>query len=207
VKAPEHPLVVIAGSIGTGKTTLATILRDRFEMAAWLERPDLNPHLRGLYEDPARWAYEAHEVFLDHALARLRDAGGAGRTAVVERSPHETVSVFARMLREMDYISAARLAHLHERLDAAAQELAGPSLLIFLHAPVAELLARIRLRAWDAERVLSAGYLVALERAYARFVSEWSWCPVLRIDTSAVDLRVPANVERVLRSTNLTDRP
>lgn len=205
MKAPENPLIVIAGSIGTGKTSLATVMRDQLGMAVWIERAELNPHLAGLYADPRRWAYEAHEVFLDHALTRLRDAGRAGAAAVVERSPHETVWVFGRMLRRMNYIDAAQLAGLRECLEAELEQLVQPTLMIYLHAPVAELLQRVRSRNWPQERVITAEYLTALEGEYTRFSSDWSLSPVLDVDTAVVDLREPANVRRLLASAGLGD--
>lgn len=200
MRAPDHPLIVIAGSIGVGKTTLATVIQEHFGIPAWIERADRNPYLGGLYEDPARWAYPAHEVFLDLALERQREAGRAGGPAVVDRSPHETVHVFATMLGEMGHIGAQELAALSERLDAAAANLVGPSSLLYLHAPVGELQARIQARAWEEERGISAEYLTALETSYERFARNWSDSPVLDVDTSAVDVRVPANVERLLEA-------
>jgi len=196
--AAEHQLIVIAGSIGVGKTSLATMMREHFGIPAWIEHADRNPHLGGLYEDPARWAYPAHEVFLEHALQRQREAGRAGGPAVVDRSPHETVLVFARMLNDMGYISPAQVSCLHERLDSASGELVQPSLLIYLHAPVDELLRRVRQRDWREERVMTADYLSALEAAYARFAREWTQTPLLDVDTAATDLRVVDNVERLL---------
>ena len=205
MKVPENPLIVIAGSIGTGKTSLATVMRDHLGMAVWIERAELNPHLGGLYADPRRWAYEAHEVFLDHAVARLRDAGRAGTAAVVERSPHETVSVFGRMLREMGYIDAAQLAGLRRCLELAEEQIVRPTLMIYLHAPVAELVQRIHARNWQEERVITAEYLSALEVEYARFSRGWSLSPVLDVDTAEVDVREPGNVRRLLASAGLGD--
>lgn len=201
MRAPEHPLIVIAGSIGAGKTTLASVLRDSFGMPAWIEHAERNPHLRGLYEDPHRWAFPAHEVFLDHALQRHREAGRAGEIAVVDRSPHETVEVFARMLSGMGHISAAQLAQLRSRLSAAAEDLVRPSLMIYLHAPVDVLLERVRSRAWPQERVMTVDYLTTLAAEYSRFAASWKLGGMLDVDTAAVDLRVAENVERLLGPT------
>jgi deoxyadenosine/deoxycytidine kinase len=203
VNAAEHPLIVIGGSVGAGKTTLAKVMRDRFGIPAWIERADRNPHLQGLYEDPERWAYPAHDVFLDHALARQRAAGRAGATAVVDRSPQESVVVFARMLSSMGYISPEQLAHLHERLDAGVSELVRPTLMIYLHAPVDELLLRIRARGYREERGLTGEYLVALAAEYERFAERWDLSPLVPVDTAAVDLRVPDSVERLLSGAGL----
>lgn len=203
MRAAEHPLLVIAGGIGTGKTTLAGVLRDRFGIPAWIERPELNPHLAGLYEDPARWAFAAQEVFLEHALQRLREAGRAAAPAVVDRSPHETVDVFGRMLTEMGFLTPEQLQRLRRRLETACARLAAPSLMIYLHAPVDELLARVRARGWDEERPLTASYLSTLQAQYGRFSRDWTASPVLDVDSATVDLRDVHNVERLLAPTAL----
>ncbi len=169
MREAAHPLILVPGSIGVGKTTLASVVHERFGIPAWIEHADRNPHLAGLYEDPARWAYPAHEVFLEHALGRMREAGRAGSAAVVDRSPPESVHVFARMLSEMGHISEPQLASLDARLAAAMQDLVAPSLMLYLHAPVDELIERIRSRDVSEERSIAADYLTALGAHYTRF--------------------------------------
>ena len=53
---PPHRYIAIEGPIGVGKTTLATLLAERWSMRTLFERPQDNPFLERFYRDTMRYA-------------------------------------------------------------------------------------------------------------------------------------------------------
>ena len=54
--------IVIAGNIGSGKTTLTTMLAKHYGWKARFEKVSSNPYLADYYKDIARWSFNM-EVF------------------------------------------------------------------------------------------------------------------------------------------------
>jgi deoxyadenosine/deoxycytidine kinase len=65
--------------------------------------------------------------------------------------------------------------------------LPGPDLLLYLKAPVAVLLDRIRRRGRDMEKGITAEYLSLLESFYEEWLETFDLCPVLTIPTENLD--------------------
>ena len=60
----KFPYIVIEGPIGSGKTTLARKLAERFPVNLLLEKAESNPFLSRFYEDPERYALPTQLFFL-----------------------------------------------------------------------------------------------------------------------------------------------
>ncbi|HEY0906535.1 MAG TPA: deoxynucleoside kinase, partial [Methylophilus sp.] len=52
----QFPYVVIEGPIGSGKTTLARMLADKFSVELLSEKAESNPFLTRFYQDAQRYA-------------------------------------------------------------------------------------------------------------------------------------------------------
>jgi len=61
------------------------------------------------------------------------------------------------------------------------------------------LLRRVRARGRVQEQGLTAKYLGGLSSRYRALIDTWTSCPVLEIDTEAVDLRTEPGLRHVLR--------
>ena len=66
---PMH--IAIAGNIGSGKTTLTTLLARRYGWTPHFETVKANPYLADFYKDPCRWAFNLEVFFLKE---RFKDA-------------------------------------------------------------------------------------------------------------------------------------
>jgi deoxyadenosine/deoxycytidine kinase len=62
-----------------------------------------------------------------------------------------------------------------------------PDLLLYLHAPVSVLMARIRRRGRSIETGITAEYLQLLETYYDEWLATFDYCPVLTIRSDDLD--------------------
>ena len=222
-------LLGVAGMVGSGKSTLARALASRFGLQLALESVDLeNPWLEAFYASPdSMRAYALHLQlhFLATRFASMRRMRGLGGSWVLDRTWYEDAEVFAAGLHEQGLLSSDEWV-LYKRLYAEllhAPAARPPRLLIYLHAPLETILARIAERGRIKEREVDQSYWEALHARYAEWIGGFRHCPVLFIDVREYDLfsdpsgateeisaRVRQRLERELPQTELfpaTGRP
>jgi predicted kinase len=79
------PIVVVTGAPGSGKTTCARLLADRFEQSAHIESDELFHWIRGGFIEPWRAGSQEQNRVVVRALARLaRVYAEGGYTTVVD---------------------------------------------------------------------------------------------------------------------------
>jgi deoxyguanosine kinase len=175
---PPHRYIAIEGPIGVGKTSLATLLAERWGMGTLLERPQDNPFLERFYREGARYALPAQLAF---SLQRARQAGeiaaaqAAGAALVADFMPQKN-EIFARLTLADDEWQLYRA--LAERIDAPAP---APDLVVYLQASPEVLYARIQKRGVAMELQIGDAYLRALCDAYNEFFYHYDRTPVLTV--------------------------
>lgn len=180
-------MLVVSGNIATGKTQLLETIGRALALQTFPERWESNPW----FEADRGHPFLAQMWFL--LAAGADQARMPARGGVQERCIHEHALVFGRALLSGE--DARLLAECYSRLDAALPD---PELLIYLKAPVPELLARIRGRGRAQELALTAGQLERLQSSYEELLAGWSRCPILEVDTTSVDLRSGEGTRHVL---------
>ena len=144
-------LVLVAGNIGVGKTTLTDRIGARLGWWTGYESVTDNPYLSDFYGDMRTWSFHLQIFFLGHRAEQYLVAARDSRSAISDRSIYEDAYIFARALNhlgnlnERDYLSYRRLFEL------VVNGLPRPDLLIYLKAPVPVLMERIRRRARNME--------------------------------------------------------
>ena len=172
--------LVVEGPIGAGKTSLARRLGARLSADVVLEQPEENPFIARFYQDMARYALPTQLFFLfqrSRLLEPLAQPDLFGRPAVgdflLDKDP-----LFARLT-----LSADELALYRKIYEALRPRSPTPDLVIYLQAPSATLIERVRRRAAGFERGISEEYLAILAESYARFFYHYDAAPVLIVNS------------------------
>ena len=180
-------LVVVAGNIGAGKTSLTERIGSRLNWWTGYESVTDNPFLADFYGDMRAWSFHLQIFFLGHRAEQYLEAANDPRSAILDRSIYEDFYIFARALHHMgdfserDYLAYRRL------FEIVMKGLPRPNLLIYLKAPVHVLMDRIRRRARNMETGISAEYLTLLDSFYTDWLSAFDLCPILTLQTDDLD--------------------
>jgi len=180
-------LVLLAGNIGVGKTSLTERIGERLGWITAYESVADNPYLPEFYENMKEWAFHLQIYFLGHRAEQHISLANNPESAILDRSIYEDAHIFARALHHMhnlndrDYYAYLRLYNL------VVKNLPKPDLLIHLEAPVSVLMARIRRRARNIETGITVDYLSLLEGFYREWVDGFDLCPVLTIRSDDLD--------------------
>jgi deoxyadenosine/deoxycytidine kinase len=180
-------IIVIAGNIGAGKTSLAERLGARLGWVTAYESVSDNPYLPDFYADMRQWSFHLQVFFLGHRSQQFLQMAQMPQSIIFDRSIYEDAYIFSRALHhlnnlnERDYLSYRRV------FDLIVQNLPAPDLLIYLNCPVPVLMERIRRRARDIESGISPEYLQLLDSFYQEWMATYDTCPVLTIRTDDLD--------------------
>ena len=180
-------LVLVAGNIGAGKTSLAERLGGRLGWQTAFESVADNPYLPDFYADMSRWAFHLQVFFLGHRAEQHLALSTGIQSAIADRSIYEDAYIFARALyhlgnlRERDFLAYQRI------FDIVVAGLPAPDLLIYLKATVPLLTERIRRRGREMESGITADYLSLLDSYYNDWMNTFDICPVLTICSDDLD--------------------
>lgn len=180
-------LILMAGNIGTGKTSLTERIGERLGWNTAYESVAENPYLPDFYADMQVWSFHLQIYFLGHRADQHLKLASDPQSAIIDRSIYEDAHIFARALRHMgnfterDYLAYLKLYQL------IVDNLPRPDLLIYLKAPVSVLMQRIQRRARNIENNISEDYLSLLDRFYEEWMLSFDLCPVLTILSDDLD--------------------
>jgi deoxyadenosine/deoxycytidine kinase len=192
-------LVLVAGNIGAGKTSLTERLGARLGWLTAYESVADNPYLSDFYADMKSWSFHLQVFFLGHRAEQYLDLANDPQSAISDRSIYEDAFIFARALhhlgnlRERDYRAYRRL------FDLVVGNLPAPDLLIYLKCPVQTLMDRIRQRGREMESTITDDYMSLLESFYDDWLQTFDVCPVLTIRSDDLDfLHKPRHLDIVV---------
>ena len=191
--------VLVAGNIGTGKTSLTERLGERLGWETAYESVVDNPYLSDFYADMAAWAFHLQIFFLGHRAEQHVTLANAKRSGIIDRSIYEDAEIFARAALNLGTISERDFQTYRRMFDLVVGRLPSPDLLILLKAPVDVLMDRIKARAREMESGITADYLTLLENFYDEWMAAFDVCPVLTIRTDDLDfVHEPKHMDTVV---------
>jgi len=174
--------LAIAGNIGSGKTTLTTLLAKHYRYTPHFEEVDDNPYLNDFYKDMPRWSFNLQVFFLRSRFAQLAELQRSGEKVVQDRTIYEDAHIFAPNLHAMGLMTTRDFDNyqaLFELMDAFIQP---PNLLIYLRASVPKLVENIQKRGRDYEEAIRLDYLNRLNERYEAWISQYDKGKLLIID-------------------------
>ncbi|MDA9612336.1 deoxynucleoside kinase [Flavobacteriales bacterium] len=183
--------IAIEGNIGSGKTTLATMLANDIDARLVLEQFADNPFLPKFYSDPEKHAFPLELFFMAeryHQLKNLKEQD-LFKPQIVSDYFFVKSKLFAQNNLKKDEMQ------LFNRLfDIMLSSLSKPDLLVYLYSDVERLQQNIKNRGRDFEQNISDEYLQKIQDKYLDFLRKQSDFPVLLLDVTSVDFVADKNI-------------
>ncbi|BEV07223.1 deoxynucleoside kinase [Methylophilus sp. DW102] len=181
----RFPYVVIEGPIGSGKTTLARMLADKFSVELLSEKAEANPFLTRFYQDAQRYALPTQLFFLFQRSRQIEDMAQRdmfGQPTVsdffLEKDP-----LFARLNLDDEEYSLYHQIYQHLQLKAPK-----PDLVVYLQTPVDALMDRIEERNISYEQDMPREYIARLAEAYSEFFHAYDASPLLIVNNEKLNI-------------------
>lgn len=192
----NYRYIAVEGNIGSGKTTLATMLAAHLKARLVLEEFADNTFLPKFYAEPERYAFPLELSFLADRYKQLKGllpAHDLFGEKVVADYVFTKSKLFARTnLKEDEYELFQKF------FDIINQHLPQPDLIIYLHAPIARLQQNIARRGRTFEQAIPDEYLDKVELTYQQFLKQ-GVVRTLVVDMNEVDfLARPVDFERLV---------
>ena len=179
--------LLVAGNIGSGKTSLTERLGARLGWQTGFESVADNPYLPDFYLDMRQWSFHLQVYFLGHRAQQHRSLAEHPLSAISDRSIYEDAYIFARALYHLGNLSERDLQAYRTVFDEVVNGLPKPDLLLYLRAPVPLLMERIQRRGRAIESGITAEYLALLDSFYEEWMQTFDLCPILTIRTEDLD--------------------
>ena len=183
--------IAIEGNIGSGKTTLATMLANDMDARLVLEQFSDNPFLPKFYSDPEKHAFPLELFFMAeryHQLKNLKEQD-LFKPQIVSDYFFVKSKLFAQNNLKKDEMQ------LFNRLfDIMLSSLSKPDLLVYLYSDVERLQQNIKNRGRDFEQNISDEYLQNIQDKYLDFLRKQNDFPVLLLDVTSVDFVADKNL-------------
>ena len=157
--------IVIAGNIGSGKTTLTEMLAKHYHWEPKYEQVAFNPYLDDYYKDIERWSFPMEVFFLKERFRDLMQMEKDGKDTIQDRSIYEGVYVFATNNHNQGNLSDRDFETYMELFSHMTNIVKFPDLMIYLRASVPHLVANIQKRGRNCEQAIQLEYLKGLNEA------------------------------------------
>ncbi|MCK8489202.1 deoxynucleoside kinase [Paenibacillus sp. MBLB2552] len=164
------PFIAVEGAIGAGKTTLATMLAERFDYPLLKEIVDENPFLDKFYQNIEEWAFQLEMFFLCNRYKQLEDT--------VQNYVSQGLPVVSDYHIYKNWIFAQRTLHGDKRekyrqiYHLLTDDLPKPNVIVYIHTELATLLKRIEKRGRSFEQDIDPGYLERLIEDYEMAITQ-----------------------------------
>ena len=198
-------VIITAGMIGVGKTTLTDLIAKHLGTQAFFEPVGENPVLPLYYADPKQYGFLLQIYFLNKRFAMIKKALTDDNN-VLDRSIYED-ALFTQENHREGNISDAELDVYMTLLNNMMSEIqtmqkARPDLMVFADADFDTILYRIKKRGRDYEQFEDndelRSYYFKMWSAYQKWYEEYDASPKIKIDLQQYDLEEADNRQAVL---------
>lgn len=198
-------VIITAGMIGVGKTTLTAKIADHLHTKAFFEPVGENPVLPLYYKDPKQYGFLLQIYFLNKRFSMIKQALSDDNN-VLDRSIYED-ALFTKENNAEGNISDTELDVYLKLLDNMMSDLnklpkKAPDLMVYSETSFETILYRIKKRGRDYEQIDNnpelKDYYYKMWSAYQDWYQKYDASPKMKIDLDKYDLEDPQNVATVL---------
>lgn len=165
--------IAIAGNIGSGKTTLTTLLAKRYGWTPRFEPVDNNPYLSDFYADMARWSFNTQIYFLNKRFKEVVEISQSTDTIVQDRTIFEDAKIFAPNLHAQGMMSDRDFENYSDLFDLMMSLVKLPDLMIYIRTSIPNIVAQIQKRGREYEKSIRIDYLQGLNDLYENWISTY----------------------------------
>ncbi|HAA00595.1 MAG: deoxynucleoside kinase [Flavobacteriales bacterium] len=174
--------IAIAGNIGSGKTTLTTLLANHYKWEAHYEDVSNNPYINDFYEDMQRWSFNLQIYFLNTRFQQIQDIRQNNVSIIQDRTIYEDAYIFAPNLHAMGLMTSRDFENYYSLFSHMERFIQAPDLLIYLRSSVPTLVNHISARGREYEESIRLDYLKRLNERYEAWISQYDKGKLLVID-------------------------
>ena len=165
--------IAIAGNIGSGKTTLTTMLAKRYNWIPQFEPVDDNPYLDDFYADMTRWSFNLQIYFLNKRFRDVVAISKSNDTIIQDRTIFEDACIFAPNLHSMGMMSDRDFDNYTDLFNLMMSLVKLPDLLIYIRSGIPNLVSHIQKRGREFEKSIRIDYLQGLNTLYENWISTY----------------------------------
>ena len=165
--------LAIAGNIGSGKTTLTTLLARHYKFEPHYEDVEDNPYISDFYEDMQRWAFNLQIYFLNSRFSQIQQVQKGKKNVIQDRTIYEDAYIFAPNLHSMGLMSTRDFETFQRLFDSMTSAIKPPDLLVYLRASIPTLVNQIQKRGREYEDSIRLDYLKRLNERYEAWISTY----------------------------------
>lgn len=177
--------ISVAGNIGSGKTTLTSLLAKHYGWEAHYEDTEDNPYLNDFYEDMQRWSFNLQIYFLQNRFNKIMEFRENRKEVIMDRTIYEDAYIFAPNLHSMNLLSKRDFDNYLNLFNLNNSLIKPPDLLIYLRSSVPNLVNNIQKRGREYETSIRLDYLNRLNERYEAWVSGYKEGKMLIIDVDS----------------------
>lgn len=165
--------IAIAGNIGSGKTTLTSLLAKHYKWTPHYEDADDNPYLNDFYEDMQRWSFNLQVFFLKSRFEQVIEIRKNKKNIVQDRTIYEDAHIFAPNLHAMGLMTTRDFENYISLFTLMQSFVQPPDLLIYLRATIPTLVEQIQKRGREYEKAIRLDYLQRLNERYEAWITKY----------------------------------
>ena len=177
--------IAVAGNIGSGKTTLTSLLSKHFGWDAHYEDADDNPYMNDFYNDMQRWSFNLQIYFLNTRFNQILSFRRSGKTLVQDRTIYEDAYIFAPNLHAMGLMSTRDFENYFTLFNMLASLIQPPDLVVYLRTSVPTLVKQIQKRGRKYEDNIRLDYLKRLNERYEAWIESYKLGKMLIVDVDS----------------------
>ncbi len=181
--------IAIAGNIGSGKSTLTTMIAKHLGFQPHYEDPSVNPYLSDFYSDMEKWSFKMQIFFLQNRIKNTLEIQKSGNNIVQDRTLYEDAEIFAPNLLSMGLMSKRDFDTYHELYLTVNQLIAPPNLTIFLNGSISTLVEQIQSRGREYEDMIRLDYLKKLNERYEEWFEKFDLGKKLEVNIDELKFR------------------